>query len=233
MAGAPARLPLPHPRTHAVLVTVAFALFWVPVIIFAKLAGEVVEREPLGPDAAILHAAYALHGPVLNVIFLSVTATGQPLVVTVVALALVGLFLARRLWRDAALIVVGVGGAAAANVVLKLIFERTRPSIFTPLVHETSYSFPSGHAMVSAAFVTVMIVIAWRTRFRTAALILGPLVTLLIGASRVYLGVHYPSDVLAGWSVGVTWALIAGSLVVNRPFALGHRFARLIHRTAA
>lgn len=208
---------------HAALATVAFALFWIPVIIFAKLAGEVVEREPIRADVTIINAIHAGHTAALDNIYLFFTAIGEPVVVAAAGLVLIGYFLYRRRFRAAALIAGGAGGATLANLILKAIFMRSRPSIFTPLVHETSYSFPSGHAMVSSAFVVVCIVLAWKTRFRWFVVVIGGLLTLAIGVSRIYLGVHYPSDVLAGWCVGTVWAVIAGSLIVNRPFALGRR----------
>lgn len=215
---------------HAVIIAIAFILFWVPVGIFAKLAGEVIERQPLGLDLTIITAFHSIHSPFLNSFFLFVTSLGSPLVVAVIGAVLVGLCLYKKWYRGATALVAGVGGATVANLILKGIFARTRPSIFTPLVRETSYSFPSGHAMVSSAFVFIVILLLWHTKYRIPAVILGLLATLLIGLSRIYLGVHYPSDVIAGWSVGLVWAVITGSLALNRPFALGHRLAKLFRR---
>lgn len=216
-----ARLRAHH--VHVVLTTIAFGLFWVPVIIFAKLADEVIEKEPLRIDTIVIDAVHSIHNAGWDNFFLFWTAIGEPLVVISVAAALFGMFLYRRHFRNAAVIMGGVGGAGLANVILKGIFARSRPSIFTPLVHETSYSFPSGHAMVSAAFVCVLMIVFWHTRFRYLAVIGGFALTFLIGLSRVYLGVHYPSDIVAGWSVGLIWAVLAGSIILNRPFALGRR----------
>lgn len=219
-----------HARTHTVLVGIAFALFWVPVIIFAKLAGDVAEKEPISADVAVINAVHAGHTTTWDNFFLFMTAVGEPVVIGGAVLLLVAVALYKRWFRAAAVLVVGVGGALAANLILKVIFARTRPSIFNPLVRETSYSFPSGHAMISAAFVCVVMLLLWHTRYRWAAVIGGFAVTLLIGLSRIYLGVHYPSDVLAGWCVGLVWAVLAGSLILNRPFGIGRRLAPLIHR---
>lgn len=219
-----------HAHAHAVLITIAFGLFWIPVIIFAKLAGEVVEREPLGVDSAILTFLHSIHGTFWDNVFLFLTALGEPLVVASVGLVLLGLFLYKRWYRGALTLLGGIGGATLANMALKGVFARSRPSIFDPLVVETSYSFPSGHAMVSSAFVGVVIILLWHTKYRVPAIILGVLATFSIGLSRVYLGVHYPSDVLAGWCVGLVWAVLTGSIVLNRPFGIGRRLSPLIRR---
>ena len=215
---------------HSFLITVAFALFWVPVIIFAKLAGEVVENEPIRADVVIINAVHSIHTPAWDSFFLLITSFGQSVVVAAVGLALLAGLIYKRRFRGAALLIGGVGGAVLANLALKAVFARARPSLFNPLVSETSYSFPSGHAMVSSAFVGVIILLLWNTRYRVPAIVLGFLATFLIGVSRVYLGVHYPSDVLAGWCVGLVWAALVGSLVINRPFGLGRRLAPLTHR---
>ena len=215
---------------HAVLILIAFILFWIPVGIFAKLAGEVIERKPLGSDLTLINDVHSIHSPFLDNFFLFLTAIGEPLVVAAIGGVLVGLFIYKRWYRAAMAIVAGVGGATVANLILKALFARTRPSIFTPLVRETSYSFPSGHAMVSSAFVFIVMLLLWHTKYRVPAVLGGLLATLLIGLSRIYLGVHYPSDVLAGWCVGLVWAVIIGSLVLNRPFAIGHLLAPFIHR---
>lgn len=214
-------------HAHTVLVTVAFALFWVPVVIFAKLAGEVIEREPLKGDTIIIDAVHAHATPALNNFFLFCTALGEPIVVAGAGVLIIAVLAYKKWYRAGLALIAGTGGALLANLALKGIFARSRPSLFYPLVRETSYSFPSGHAMVSSAFVCTVMLILWHTKYRWVAVILGFLATFLIGLSRVYLGVHYPSDVLAGWCIGLVWAVITGSLILNRPFAIG---ARLLAR---
>lgn len=217
-------------RVHAILIGTAFVLFWIPVVIFARLAGEVAEREPIPTDITIISAIHRLQSAPLDSFFLFFTAIGQPLVLGAVVLVLLGFFVYKHWYRKFVMLAGGVGGALVANLVLKGLFARARPSLFYPLVHETSYSFPSGHAMVSSAFVCTIILLVWRTPYRWPAVILGFLLTFLIGLSRIYLGVHYPSDVLAGWCVGLVWAVLTGSLVLNRPFALLNRLAPRLHR---
>lgn len=114
-------------------------------------------------------------------------------------------WLARRQPWGAAYCVLANGGAALLNLMAKHGIQRLRPSAWVPLVHETTYSFPSGHAMQSAA-----LAIAWLVVLRgrqpvamQAAAACG--YVLAVGVSRVYVGVHYPSDVLAGWCASLFW----------------------------
>lgn len=107
------------------------------------------------------------------------------------------------------------GLAAGLNIILKQIIARERPEILR-LTYETGYGFPSGHAMNNAALYTLIIQIVFRLtkrrKIRIPVLIGGSVITLLIGVSRVYLGVHYAGDVLAGWIMGVAAALVVDVL---------------------
>ena len=114
----------------------------------------------------------------------------------------------KKRYNDLFLLVGGVGGVAIANAVLKLLFHRDRPSLWPHLVHETSFSFPSGHAMASASLATVIVLLFWQTRYRWWVVAAAGIYTIVIGFSRLYLGVHYPSDILAGWSVSVVWVIL-------------------------
>jgi undecaprenyl-diphosphatase len=118
----------------------------------------------------------------------------------------------QRKWADATLMLVATIGGTLISEGLKVGFSRPRPDLVAHVVEVHSMSFPSGHAMLSAVtYLTVGALLA-RSQARTAerGYILGAAIvlTLLIGASRVYLGVHWPTDVLAGWCLGAAWALL-------------------------
>src|SRR5690606_17980110 len=118
-----------------------------------------------------------------------------------IAIAL-GLLLARR-WREAAFASVSFTGSALLNLGTKQFFQRERPSLWDSIAPETTFSFPSGHAMGPATLAAVVVLLAWHTRWRWPVLLLAALFTGMVGVSRMYLGVHYPSDVLGGWAAGL------------------------------
>ncbi|RYF27698.1 MAG: phosphatase PAP2 family protein, partial [Chloroflexi bacterium] len=97
-----------------------------------------------------------------------------------------------------------------------MTFERARPDLWQQLITETSFSFPSGHSAGSSALAVCIIALLWRTKWRVPALIIAPLYIVLIGFSRMYLGVHYLTDVIAGWIVGITWVLVVASILYAR-----------------
>jgi undecaprenyl-diphosphatase len=123
-------------------------------------------------------------------------------------------------WRgrkaDSLLVVGGSAGALALGPVLKAIVERPRPALSDHVVFVNSWSYPSGHSLNSMAVLGLLTVLAVRERpgalRRTLLAVLGAFLVVVVGFSRVYLGVHWPSDVLAGWLVGVLWLTICFSV---------------------
>jgi len=113
---------------------------------------------------------------------------------------------------EAAWLAVSIIGASVLNTLFKLSLNRPRPELVTHLAKVSNASFPSGHAMISAAiYLTVGAMLAETQRQVSAkAYLMGlaGILVLLIGASRIYLGVHWPSDVMAGWCFGSVWALL-------------------------
>lgn len=139
-----------------------------------------------------------------------ITAIGSPVVLCIVTAVVVGWLLIRKSWHEALLMLVATGGGACLSYLLKGHFTRARPSLVPHLDEVQTYSFPSGHAMASAiVYLTIAAVLARlfsQRRMKLYLLGVGAGIALVVGVSRVYCGVHYPSDVVAGWSAGVAWA---------------------------
>jgi membrane-associated phospholipid phosphatase len=152
-------------------------------------------------------------GPIVQ-FFKIVTLAGNAAVLAVIVIVIAFALVRRGLANDAALVLLAFGGASVVNALLKLIFHRPRPEL--AFVHLDTYSFPSGHAAASSATFATLAYLLARRRSSTAARIwigLGAAAAIaLVGFSRLYLGAHYLSDVLAGISFGVAWA--AASLLV-------------------
>lgn len=188
--------------------TLVTLLFWSLVAMFVALAGEVLEREPIRLDAWVLETIHAYANPTLDRLMIAITTFGSTLVIIAITLVIMGILAWRGRWRQLVMFGLISIGATGMNAILKQIFQRSRPSFWQALVVEKSYSFPSGHAMASSALVFAVIVILWQTKWRRPAIIAGGVYAGLIGFSRLYLGVHFPTDILAAWCVSLAWALI-------------------------
>lgn len=199
-----------------VSLAVLFSMFSVLVIGFVQIADEVFEGETLWFDEAILNAINTMATDFWNTFFIVVTQLGGVLSIVAITAGLLSILILRCKYKKAFIVGLTVGGAALLNVILKLIFERTRPDLWERLVVETSFSFPSGHAMASSALALSVIFICWNTRFRWFALVVGALFVIVIAVSRLYLGVHYPTDILAGWIVSLAWLFVVITVVYSK-----------------
>jgi undecaprenyl-diphosphatase len=188
------------------------------VLLFAKLMG-MVQGEPRAFDRAILltfRNSTDLSDPIgpqwLEIIFRDITSLGGATVLTLMTIAVTG-FLLIDAKRGAAILVLGsVIGGVVLSTILKLGIDRPRPDLVVHLVEVHTASFPSGHAMLSAVVYLTLGGLLSRVerprRIKIYVLSVAVILTLLIGVSRVYLGVHWPTDVLAGWCAGATWAML-------------------------
>ncbi|MBF9144537.1 phosphatase PAP2 family protein [Hymenobacter properus] len=184
---------LAHKRRLLWLLLLGVVLPWG---IFLKASSEIEEGEGFYGDLQLLRWAHAHTTPALDSFFLFCSAIGGPVPMTVAAVLFTGVLVWRRQPRYAWFFGLAVGGAAALNLLAKAILGRPRPAFWVSLAPETSFSFPSGHAMGSAAVVLALGLLLARGRWRVW--LPGALFVLAVGFSRVYLGVHYPSDVLSG-----------------------------------
>jgi membrane-associated phospholipid phosphatase len=178
--------------------------------LFGRLAEDIVSNDPLVSfDQTVATTIHELRTPALTTFFLVVTALGSIEAIALVSLGSAVIFGAWRRWLLFGTWLITTGGSVMLLLLLKALFARPRPYVEHPLLLETYYSFPSGHAMEAVvlygmlAYFAVLALRTWRAR---AAIIFGTsLLVLLIGFSRLYLGVHYFSDVVAGFAAGGVW----------------------------
>lgn len=195
-------------------------------LVLAKAASEVAEGDTLAVDRAVLLALRTAGDPAVPAgprwfteAMLDVTALGSVSVLTLIACIAVGYLLVERKPAVAVFTAGAIAGGALLEVALKHLYARPRPDVVQHLVGTHSASFPSGHAMNSAVvYLTLAVLIARTVTDRWVRIYLVSVaiaLTVVIGFSRVYLGVHWPTDVVAGWTVGGIWAATC-SLVAKR-----------------
>lgn len=198
-----------------VLLFLVFAGTWT----FVAVAGEVSEGDTQALDRELILAMRSpddVSDPIgprwVEEIGRDFTALGGIGVLTLLTLAVVGYLYLDRKPRAAWFVVVAVGGGFLLSTLLKEVFNRPRPDLVPHGSFTYTASFPSGHSMLSA--VTYLTLGALLARLQTRRVLkayllaIAALLTLLVGVSRVYLGVHWPTDVLAGWSAGAAWAIL-------------------------
>lgn len=192
---------------------VVLGVFLLCALSFVAIANQVQSGASLAYDQAILTAVNQQASPFWDGFFTFITQLGGGYAAAIITLVLGGLFIARRNYKKALIVVAGIAGAALINSVLKVMFERARPDLWEHLVTETSYSFPSGHAMMASAIAFTIMAICWPTKYSWASVVVGSIYFVTIGVSRLYLGVHYPTDILAGWLASGAWVLLVVAVV--------------------
>ena len=186
-----------------------------PLWIFAELADEVHELERFVFDDPLLLGAHAWAGPRMDRFFAAVSAAGYEGVVAIDVVVVLAIVLAKR-WREATFAAVAFVGSALLNLGSKQFFQRDRPTLWESILPEDTFSFPSGHAMGSMTLAMTAILLAWHTRWRWPVLAATAAFVLLVGFSRIYLGVHYPSDILGGWMAATVWTVGAYLALFHR-----------------
>ncbi|WP_102125425.1 phosphatase PAP2 family protein [Deinococcus planocerae] len=183
-----------------------------PLALFADLAEDIFREGGFAWDRAVLGWYAAHRTPTLTGVAHALAwlggLGGLPLLVLVFVVVLVRLGARAQAW----FLIAAVAGASVLNGLAKGVFQRPRPTGLGALVREPGFSFPSGHAMSNAAFGCALILIFWRSRAGWPVAVAGGLWAVAVGASRNYLGVHYPSDVLAGFAASAAW--VAGLYLI-------------------
>ena len=201
------------------------------LVLFAILADEVREGETQHVDEAVRMAIHDVASPPATAILYGATQLGSPLFLLPMTIVCSLVFLRLRRIRGAILLTVTMVGVTVLNWILKAIFQRARPVPFFDLETPTSYSFPSGHSLASFCFYGALAaLVAARLRSRVLRAIVWAAAAVIIAAvgfSRLYLGMHYASDVVAGYATGFVWVLTVASAdrVLRRGDRAGPRSA--------
>ncbi|OCT14384.1 phosphoesterase PA-phosphatase [Paenibacillus pectinilyticus] len=190
-------------------VTIFLVLSVISVLCFLVVA-SLLKGQPIAHfDSSVIASIQGMERPWLTSLMKAFTFIGSTPVVIVIAIGCLFLFfkfLHHRL--ELVLFLVLVAGTAILNFILKMIFQRERPSLHR-IIQETGYSFPSGHSMEAFALYAALAFLLWRhvptKRGRTTVILISILMILMIGISRIYLGVHYPSDVVGAYFASGFW----------------------------
>ena len=208
----------PRDRTELTLLVSALMVL-ILIVAFAQLAGEVLEGDTQQFDERVLAALRDPANPAnpigpswLRGVALDITALGSATVLGLSVAAVCGFLLLQGLQRHALFVLLASLSGWLLNAALKEVFGRPRPEVVPHLREVLTLSFPSGHAMTTAVIYLTLGALLMRSAegrvTRLYIMGIAMVATFLVGASRVYLGVHYPTDVLAGWLIGLSWALL-------------------------
>jgi undecaprenyl-diphosphatase len=203
-------------RRHGWRVLLIFVGVLLPMLVFAALVDELRESEVFFFDAPILLAVHGMATPAMDRFAVLMSKLGYLWGVVPLDIGIFAWLAWRRRFRDGLFFGLAVLGSMTLDLVAKFHFARVRPSLWLSLAPENTFSFPSGHAMGSATLAVALILLVWPTRWGWLTLIGSSLFVVLVGLSRVYLGVHYPSDILAGWMAGTAWVVAIYQLVAHR-----------------
>ena len=187
-----------------------------PLVIVGAIAEDVFEHERFAFETPTLLWIHAHAAPALTQLSLFLHRFGEPPIMGMVFAGLtLALWLSRRR-EQATFAFFGLGSAVALTFFMKLLFDRPRPELWPRLVQESGASFPSGHSTVAAALATCVTLLLWHTRWRWPVLALSLAYAVLSGYARLVLGVHFPTDVLAGELTGLLCVVAAHDLVMGR-----------------
>ena len=195
------------------------------VLLFSELV-EMIQGEPQAFDRWVLLALRNPGDPAdpigpawLEIVYRDITSLGGAAVLTLMTAIVVGFLIVDKKRSAALFVLASVAGGTLLSTILKLAFARPRPDVVPHLVAVSSASFPSGHAMLSAVVYLTLGALLSRVegplRLKVYILSVAIVLTLLIGISRIYLGVHWPTDVLAGWCAGAAWATLCWRIALT------------------
>ncbi|MEH1871651.1 phosphatase PAP2 family protein [Nostoc sp.] len=188
---------------------------YLPLQVFEILTVKIWENQAGFPwDVPILLAVHSTANPELDVLAVTLAIIGLPWTAIPILGAIALILLLQKRWRSLAYLLTTSVGSVIINRTAKQLMHRVRPQLWQSIAPESSFAFPSGHAMTSITVVAVLLFLTWDSSRRWLLLIFGSLYIIAIAWCRLYLGVHFPSDILAGWMVALGWT-IGVSLIIK------------------
>ena len=198
---------------------IGYGIYFLILIAFIVLAIRVRSGATLALDEATLKMINQWSSQGFDRTILFLTTLAGPILATTIGVLLFAFFLVQKKKLNSLYVVLTMLGTFLINTGLKLYFGRTRPALWPALVEEGSHSFPSGHSMISMAIALTVVILFYNSKFRRTIIVLGIVYVTIIGFTRLYLGVHYPSDVLGGWMASILWVSLVSKLMLrNKTF---------------
>ncbi|MDX2216032.1 MAG: phosphatase PAP2 family protein [Oculatellaceae cyanobacterium bins.114] len=193
---------------------------YLPLQAFAILALQIWKLEGgLTWEVPLMMMIHNMASATIDRLAETLTHLGSATRVAPVAGAIALAFFLQKRWRSLIYLLTTLVGCVAINLAAKELWHRIRPHLWDGYVLPQDFSFPSGHAMTSMAFAATLIILTWGSRWIWLTFPLGSVYVAAIAWTRLYLGVHYPSDILAGWMLAIAWAM--GMSLVVKPHLIG------------
>jgi membrane-associated phospholipid phosphatase len=190
-----------------------------PLAIFLLLTLAVWQQPGgIGWDDSILIALHATRQKPLDQFAGALTELGVYKGVFPAVVLIATILLLRQRWRSLAFVMITALGEILLNRNGKLLIHRPRPHLWETVYSvRTDFAFPSGHAMSSLTLAIILVVLTWRTRWRWIVLVFSSLFAIGVAWTRLYLGAHYPSDIMAGWMLALAWVSLVGLIIYRDP----------------
>jgi membrane-associated phospholipid phosphatase len=192
---------------------------YLPLQVFEILTVNIWKNQAGFPwDVPILLAVHSTANPQLDALAVTLGIIGLPWTAIPILGAIAIILLLQKRWRSLAYLLTASSGSVIINRLAKQLMHRVRPQLWQSIAPETSFAFPSAHAMTSITLVAILLFLTWTSSWRWLVLIFGSLYIIAIAWCRLYLGVHFPSDILAGWMVALGWTI--GVSLIIKPYGI-------------
>lgn len=190
---------------------------YLPLQAFEILTVKIWQNQAGLPwDVPILLAIHSTVNPQLDILAVTLARIGLPWTAIPILGAIALILLLQKRWRSLAYLLTASVGSVIINRTAKELMHRVRPQLWESIAPESSFAFPSAHAMTSVTLVAILLSLTWDSSWRWLLLIFGSLYVIAIAWCRLYLGVHFPSDILAGWMVALGWTI--GVSLIIKPY---------------